>query len=157
MLYNSFVHITWIIKTNILIYTKTVIYNNCLLWASCLQNWRSPCAISLLENLCTCIYFYTNLLYTLRKNSSLHCISSPQVGFCRYSNEWADGLQERDSGAQMQLTKVIFHSLDSHSNLDRTSCHLPVDLWSKFHLDLCKGIFRQKIYKSCLILSGAIC
>ncbi len=29
-------------------------------------------------------------LYTLRKNSSLHCISSSQSPFCRYSIEWAD-------------------------------------------------------------------
>ncbi len=38
-----------------------------------------------------------------------------------------------------------------------TSYHLPVSLWSKFNLDLCKVIFRLKIYKPCLILSGRMC
>ncbi len=33
-----------------------------------------------------------------------------------------------------------------------TSCHLWANFLLKFHLDLCKVIFRQKICKSCLIL-----
>ena len=35
-----------------------------------------------------------------------------------------------------------------------TSCHLRANLWSEVYLDLCKVIFRPKIYKPCLILSG---
>ncbi len=38
-----------------------------------------------------------------------------------------------------------------------TSCHLQANLWSKFHFDLCKVIFRQKIYKPCLILCSPMC
>ncbi len=38
-----------------------------------------------------------------------------------------------------------------------TSCHLRANIRSKFHLDLFKVTFKQKVYKPCLILSGAIC
>ena len=44
--------------------------------------------ISLYESIFA--FSHSNQTCTLRKNSSPHCKSSSQSGFCRYSIEWAD-------------------------------------------------------------------